>query len=154
MNKEENEIGGVDIVRHDVYRGLKTTPRQTKKRDPKKRPSKKGRKPVQLSITPELKSQITHFRARLEEMASYPDETSEFDVETVRIILYELDDADRNIILAYYGVVDNSPTTLARLLGTTHHIIRSRVKRITTQIKKLNNANKTPYNLPRDSDNR
>lgn len=140
--------------------------RQTKKRDPKKKvktndvdkrkkcPSKKGRKPVQLSITPELKSQITHFRARLEEMASYPDETSEFDVETVRIILYELDDADRNIILAYYGVVDNSPTTLARLLGTTHHIIRSRVRRITTQIKKLNNANKTPYNLPRDSDYR
>lgn len=128
--------------------------RQTKKRDPKKRPSKKGRKPVQLSITPELKSQITHFRARLEEMASYPDETSEFDAETVRIILYELDDADRNIILAYYGVVDNSPTTLARLLGTTYYIIHSRVKQITTQIKKLNNANKTPYNLPRDSDNR
>ena len=128
--------------------------RQTKKRDPKKRSSKRGRKPVQLSITPELKSQITHFRARLEEMASYPDETSEFDVETVRIILYELDDADRNIILAYYGVVNNSPTTLARLLGTTSQTIISRVRRITTQIKKLNNANKTPYNLPRDSDYR
>lgn len=143
MNKEENEIGGV-----------KTTPRQTKKRDPKKRPSKRGRKPVQLSITPELKSQIMHFRARLEEMTSYPDETSEFDVETVRIILYELDDADRNIILAYYGVANNSPATLARLLGTTSETIRSRVRLITTQIKKLNNANKTPYNLPRDSDNR
>lgn len=143
MNKEENEIGGV-----------KTTPRQTKKRDPKKRPSKRGRKPVQLSITPELKSQIMHFRARLEEMTSYPDETSEFDVETVRIILYELDDADRNIILAYYGVVNSSPTTLARLLGTTSQTIISRVRRITTKIKKLNNANKTPYNLPRDSDYR
>lgn len=143
MNKEENEIGGV-----------KTTPRQTKKRDPKKRSSKRGRKPVQLSITPELKSQITHFRARLEEMVSYTDETSEFDVETVRIILNELDDADRNIILAYYGVVNNSPTTLARLLGTTSQTIISRVRRITTQIKKLNNANKTPYNLPRDSDYR
>lgn len=143
MNKEENEIGRV-----------KTTPRQTKKRDPKKRPSKRGRKPVQLSITPELKSQIMHFRARLEEMTSYPDETSEFDVETVRIILYELDDADRNIILAYYGVVNSSPTTLARLLGTTSQTIISRVRRITTQIKKLNNANKTPYNLPRDSDYR
>jgi DNA-directed RNA polymerase sigma subunit (sigma70/sigma32) len=128
--------------------------RQTKKRDPKKRPSKRGRKPVQLSITPELKSQIMHFRARLEEMVSYPDETSEFDVETVRIILNELDDADRNIILAYYGVVNNSPTTLARLLGTTSQTIISRVRRITTQIKKLNNANKTPYNLPRDSDYR
>lgn len=143
MNKEENEIGRV-----------KTTPRQTKKRDPKKRPSKRGRKPVQLSITPELKSQIMHFRARLEEMTSYPDETSEFDVETVRIILYELDDADRNIILAYYGVVNSSPTTLARLLGTTSQTIISRVRRITTKIKKLNNANKTPYNLPRDSDYR
>lgn len=143
MNKEENEIGGV-----------KTTPRQTKKRDPKKRPSKRGRKPVQLSITPELKSQIMHFRARLEEMTSYPDETSEFDVETVRIILYELDDADRNIILAYYGVVNSSPTTLARLLGTTSQTIISRVRRITTKIKKLNNANKTPYNLPRDCDYR
>lgn len=128
--------------------------RQNKKRDPKKRPSKRGRKPVQLSITPELKSQITHFRARLEEMASYPDETSEFDAETIRIILYELDDVDRNIILAYYGVANNSPTTLARLLGTTHYIIQLRVKRITTQIKNLNNANKTPYNLPRDSDYR
>lgn len=128
--------------------------RQTKKRDPKKRPSKRGRKPVQLSITPELKSQIMHFRARLEEMTSYPDETSEFDVETVRIILYELDDADRNIILAYYGVVNSSPTTLARLLGTTSQTIISRVRRITTKIKKLNNANKTPYNLPRDSDYR
>lgn len=143
MNKEENEIGGV-----------KTTPRQTKKRDPKKRPSKRGRKPVQLSITPELKSQIMHFRARLEEMTSYPDETSEFDVETVRIILYELEDADRNIILAYYGVANCSPTTLARLLGTNPDTILSRVRRITTQIKKLNNANKTPYNLPRDCDYR
>lgn len=95
-----------------------------------------------------------HFRARLEEMTSYPDETSEFDVETVRIILYELDDADRNIILAYYGVVNSSPTTLARLLGTTSQTIISRVRRITTKIKKLNNANKTPYNLPRDSDYR
>lgn len=128
--------------------------KQTKKRDPKKCPSKRGRKPVQLSITPELKSQIMHFRARLEEMTSYPDETSEFDVETVRIILNELDDADRNIILAYYGVVNSSPTTLARLLGTTSQTIISRVRRITTKIKKLNNANKTPYNLPRDSDYR
>lgn len=128
--------------------------KQTKKRHPKKRPSKRGRKPVQLSITPELKSQITHFRARLEEMASYPDETSEFDVETVRIILHELDDADRNIILAYYGVANNSPTTLARLLGMNPVTMLSRVRRITTQIKKLNNANKTLYNLPRDSDYR
>lgn len=140
--------------------------RQTKKINPKKKVksdnvdkrkkclSKKGRKPVQLSITPELKSQITHFRARLEEMTSYPDETSEFDVETVRIILYELDDVDRNIILAYYGVANNSPTTLARLLGTTPEIIRLRIRRITIQIKKLNNANKTPYNLPRDCDYR
>jgi hypothetical protein len=106
-----------------------------------------------ITITPEVRKAINSFKKRLKEMAKYGDETSAFDVRTIDIILNELDDYDRNILCAYYSIAECRPFKLASYLGINSSIVCHRIKRIHTQIKKLNNVHKSNFNLPRDCDN-
>lgn len=111
---------------------------------------RKNGKCIPIVINDDVRKAIKSFAKRLEEMAAQPDETSEFDVETIRIILNDLCDYDRNILLAYYGVANCSPTALGKLLGTSCAVINSKVKKILKKITTLNNADKSRYNLPRE----
>lgn len=106
-------------------------------------------KHLPITITAEVRKQITAFKERLKQMADQPDETSEFDAKTIHIILNELDDYDSNLLIAYYAVADCSPTVLGNLLGLSSSVAGCRVKAIQTKIKKLNNAPKTADNHTR-----
>lgn len=86
---------------------------------------------------------------RLIQMAGEEDETSDFDRTTVDIITNQLDDYDRNILLAYYAVADCSPTKLAKLLGINNSSISHKIKRIIKIIKSKNATPKTAHNHPR-----
>ena len=110
---------------------------------------KKG-KCVPITITDDVRKQIESFRYRLEQMANQPDETSEFDVETIRIILNELCDYDRNILLAYFGVANCSPSALGQLLGVSGSVITYKIKKLKEKIISNNHATKSRYNMPRE----
>lgn len=109
--------------------------------------SYKNRQPI--TITPEVRKEIEKFKQRLIEMAAQPDETSEFDAYTVHLIMNELDDYNRNILLAYYSVAGGSPSVLARLVGATPVAITSRINRIIKILHKANNTAKSRFNMPR-----
>lgn len=106
------------------------------------------RKPI--TINQEVRNSVESFKKRLIEMAEQPDETSEFDARTVDIILNELDDYDRNIILAYYAIANTSPTILSNYLGISRQLIQRNIIRIIKQIKKLNDVPKSNFNMPRE----
>lgn len=110
---------------------------------------KKGVRSGPITITPEIREQIREFRDRLIDTGSRPDETSAFDARTIDIIINELDDYDRNMILAYFSVADGSPMLLARLLKVSPPVVIRRMRQITNKIKQLNDTPKTTYNQPR-----
>lgn len=107
----------------------------------------KAKKP--LKITKEVREEIRVFKQRLMEMASQPDETSAFDARTIHLIMNELDDYNRNILLAYYSVAGCSATALANLFGVSPTVIYTRLRRITNAIRKSNHEKKTYLNQPR-----
>ena len=102
-----------------------------------------------IKIDKAIREKIEIFKQRLLQMASQPDETSEFDAETINIICYALDDYDRNILLAYYSVAECSPTRLGNMLGIRGSVAASRVKSIIKKIKNMNNVTKTIDNHTR-----
>ena len=83
-------------------------------------------------------------------MMIYPDETSEFDANSIRIILFELPPDESNLILAFYGACNASPTVLARIIGCAPTYISTKIKKILKKIQKLNDSPKSHYNLPRE----
>lgn len=103
-----------------------------------------------ITINTEVRNKINSYKNRLIEMASHPDETSEFDAETIRLIMETLDDYERNILIAYYAVADASPTKLGRIIGVDAYIVKSRINSIKKKLIRRNNANKTRYNMPRE----
>lgn len=103
-----------------------------------------------LTAIEDVKPKMQDFKKRLTEMYTYPDETSAFDAETIRIILEELSDVDRNIVLVYFGVCDCSTAATARCFKCTYTTIRTRIQQILNKIKELNDTPKTRYNLPRE----
>lgn len=110
---------------------------------------KEKQKCVPLVITPEIKEQIRIFKERLIDCANRPDETSEFDANTVDIVVNQLDDYDTNLLIAYYTIGDCSATKLARIFGTSQPVIRRKIMLIHDKIKELNNVPKTANNQPR-----
>ena len=102
-----------------------------------------------LTITPEVKQEIEKFKQRLIEMAAQPDETSAFDAQTIHLIMNELDDYNRNILLAYYSVAGCSPAVLARLFNVSHYAITSRIRRIINLLHNANTTTKSRFNMPR-----
>lgn len=110
---------------------------------------KKGVRSGPITITPAIRQQIKEFRERLIMTGSMPEETSAFDARTIDIIINELDDYDRNMILAYYSVADGSPMLLARLLKVSPPVVIRRMRKIVNKIKELNDIPKSPNNKPR-----
>ena len=82
-------------------------------------------------------------------MMIYPDETSEFDANSIRIILFELDPDESNLLIAYYAVCDCSPTALGKIIGIKSSYISTKIKNILKKIQTLNDTPKSHYNLPR-----
>lgn len=82
-------------------------------------------------------------------MMIYPDETSEFDANTIRIILFELDPDEANLLIAFYSVCDCSPTALGKLVNVNSSNISTKIKKIHKKIQTLNNAPRSHYNMPR-----
>lgn len=107
-----------------------------------------NRKPI--TINKEVRKTIESFKNRLIEMAKQPDETSAFDARTIDIIVNELDDYDRNILIAYYAIADGSPSVLSKYLGISHSLVNNNINRIKRQIKQLNNVPKSNFNMPRE----
>lgn len=102
-----------------------------------------------LVITPEVRREIREFRDRLIDIRERPDETSHFDVRTIDIIINELDDYDRNMLLAYYSIGEGRPSVLAKYLNITPQAVILRIDKILNKIKKLNDVPKTTYNSVR-----
>lgn len=104
---------------------------------------------IPLVITPEIKRQIADFKQRLMDIKDHPEESSDYDVRTIDIILNELIDYDRNFIIAYYTIANCNKCELARIMGTSPPVIADRLKNIVKIIHKLNDVPKTPNNQPR-----
>jgi DNA-directed RNA polymerase specialized sigma24 family protein len=98
----------------------------------------------------EVKPRMQDFKQHLQEMMENPDETSAFDAETIRIILEDLSDVDRNVLLVYYGVCDCSAQQTANVFNCTYSTVRNRVKAALNKIIEKNVTPKTRYNQPRE----
>lgn len=107
------------------------------------------RKAKELPTPPEVKGLVQDFKRRLIDTASRPDETSAFDAETVRIIMEELSDTDRAILLTCYGLCDGSAYYTSKIFKTSHTMITYRLKKIMKYITEHNDTPRTTYNLPR-----
>lgn len=110
---------------------------------------KKRVKCVPIVITPELKEQIRSFKELLIDIRDNPEETSEFDAKTIDIVLNDLDDYDRNLILAYFRIANGSYAELSRLLGIPTPLLNRKIKSILNKIQELNDIPKTANNQPR-----
>jgi hypothetical protein len=111
-----------------------------------------GRKAKELPTPPEVKGLVQEFKRRLIDTASRPDETSAFDAETVRIIMEELNDTDRAILLTCYGICDGSTYQTSKIFNTSNTVIIYRIKKIMKYITERNDIPRTTYNLPRQCD--
>lgn len=103
-----------------------------------------------LTVIEDVKPKMQAFKHRLFEMMTYPDETSAFDAETIRIILEDLSDVDRNVILVYFGVCDCSVPLTSKAFGCTYSAMNTKIKKILKKIQEMNVTPKTRYNLPRE----
>lgn len=110
---------------------------------------KEGVRSSTLKITPEIKEQIQFFKGNLQYMYDHEECTSEFDAESIDIILNRLDDYDRNMLLAYYSISDCNVTRLSEILCMSKSSVSRRINLIIDKIKKMNNVKRTTYNKPR-----
>ena len=110
---------------------------------------KKHLKSVPLIITPEIKHHISLFKESLQCMKDNPEESSAFDARTIDIILNELDDYDKNLLIAYYSIADCCYSKLSKLIGISSQVIHRRLKLIHKKIQEINDTPKSTYNQPR-----
>lgn len=110
---------------------------------------KRNNRIVPLNITPEMKEEIKTFKERLIDMRNRPDETSDFDVRTVDIIMNELDDCDRNLLIAFYSIADCSTGNLAKIMHCNYNTILIRIRKLIKKIQTLNDTPRTDNNKPR-----
>lgn len=105
-------------------------------------------------IDDSIKTHLNRFKESLIEQMNDPTITSAFDAETIRIILQDLDDAERNLILAHYGVCDGDACETSKVFNCCAATIENRIIKIRNKIILLNDTPKTIYNCPREcSDN-
>lgn len=96
---------------------------------------KKSRgKSVAIKIDDDIRAQIKAFKDRLIEMSEY-DELRDIDIKTIQFIINELDEYDRNILIAFYAVADQSPSKLGRMLGVSPNNIIYQLKKIQTYVR-------------------
>lgn len=114
-----------------------------------------GRKIKQLEISIDIdnvKSKMNQFKKRLTYTMTHPEESSAFDAETIRIILEDLDDVSRNILLVHFGACDADYNYSSQVFNCSKCTLQGRIEKILKYIKEHNDTPKTTYNLPRDSD--
>lgn len=104
---------------------------------------------VPIVITPEIKEEVRLFKENLEYLRDNPECSSDFDVRTINIILNELDDYDRNILIAFYTLADTRVCNLSRLFNISTSVLSNRINNIMNKIKELNDTPKSPHNKPR-----
>lgn len=108
---------------------------------------KKARiKCVPIVITPEIREQIRLFKERLTYLLDHPELSSEFDAKTIDIVLNQLDDYDRNILIAYYELANCSITSLSRIFNISPTVLKRRIKIIHNKIIELNDVPKSSNN--------
>lgn len=105
-----------------------------------------------IPTPPEIKDQLNEFKNRLLDMASRPDETSEFDAESVRIIMEDLSELDRSLLFTVYGVCDGSYSRASNIWQASPTFVRYRLNRALKYIAEHNDTPRTTYNLPRQCD--
>jgi DNA-directed RNA polymerase specialized sigma subunit len=108
-------------------------------------------KSVPLTITKEIREHIKIFKDNLQYMYNDRTLTSNFDMNTIHIILNVLDDYDRNLLIAYYSVAECNISKLEEVLGVSKQALSRRLKLIEEKIKELNDVPKTIYNQPRSN---
>lgn len=87
-----------------------------------------------LRIDTNLQLRIKSFKDRLKEMCDY-DEVSPTHQHIIKYILNDLDEYDRNLLIAFYDYAECSPTKLAKLFAVDASNINSRIKKIQTKCK-------------------
>ena len=113
----------------------------------------RGRKERILTLPDDLKGTLRDFKDAIYERMMDPTLSSEFDAETIRIILEDLDDASRNILLVHFGACDADYNYSSQVFNCSKCTLQGRIEKILKYIKEHNDIPKTTYNLPRDSDN-
>ena len=113
----------------------------------------RGRKTKILTLPDDIKGSFKEFRDALYERMITPTLSSAYDAETIRIILEDLDDVERNLILAYYGTCEGDIKLACKLFKTTQNTFNKNFDKIIEKIKSLNNVSKTTYNCARECDN-
>lgn len=109
---------------------------------------------VPIVITPKIRQEIKMFKENLEDIRDTPYKSSEFDARTIDIILNELDDYDRNLIIAYYAIGECSYAKLSRAIGISQPVLFRKLNLIHEKIKEINDTPKSAHNKPRGcSDN-
>ena len=110
----------------------------------------RGRKERILTLPDDLKGTLMDFKDAIYERMMDPTLSSEFDAETIRIILEDLDDVERNLILAFYGPCEANIGLVCKLFKTTSATFLKNFNRIIDKIKSLNHVSRTTYNCPRE----
>ena len=110
---------------------------------------KERQKCVPIIITPEIRDKIRLFKERLTYILEDPTISSEFDAKTIDIILNQLDDYDRNFLIAFYELADCSVTKLSRIFNISIPVVKRKIKLIHNKIKELNDIPKSANNKPR-----
>ena len=107
---------------------------------------KKSRfKSVPIVITPEIREQIRLFKERLTDMLE-DNIVDNYDAKTIDIVLNQLDDYDRNILIAYYELANCSITNLSRIFNISKEVLKRRIKIIQNKIIELNDVPKPTNN--------
>lgn len=89
-----------------------------------------------IIINEAVQRAVHSFKVRLKEMAESPDdECRDIDKLSIQVILNELDEFDQNILIAFHGLANCSPTTLGRTLGVEGGVIRSRIVKIRKYVR-------------------
>lgn len=109
-----------------------------------------GRYLKKIIIPDDVKTKLNQFKDSLREQMEDPTITSAFDAETIRIIFEELDDAERNILLVFYGVCNADYGVAGKVFNCCAGTLQKRITPILNKIISLNDTPKTIYNCPRE----
>lgn len=89
--------------------------------------------PIRIDHT--VQQRVKNFSSRLFEMAVNGELTPD-QIKAVDAILYKLDAYDSNLIIAYFDY-DQSPSTIAKMMGTTSAVIVAKIKKIQERINDI-----------------
>lgn len=92
-------------------------------------------KSATIKIDESIRNQIVNFKNHLNEMMEDQD-LSQAETRAIEVIINELDDYDRNFIIAYFHIADQSPAALAHLFCCEPYVVKKRIDRIIKLIRK------------------